>query len=98
MLKPAVGPITVESRLNETSSRHSLAIERFLESFNAAAEAKHAARQAARRPRSRGGESGRRARGAPPVGSIGYTGSYREYSADVDAVSVVSVLETRGPV
>jgi hypothetical protein len=34
----------------------------------------------------------------PPVGSIGYTGSYREPSADIVEVSVVSVLEARGPV
>jgi hypothetical protein len=36
-------------------------------------------------------------RTTPPVGSIGYTGSYREPSADVVEVSVVSVLEARGP-
>ena len=33
----------------------------------------------------------------PPVGSIGYTGSYREPRADIVEVSVVSVLEARGP-
>jgi hypothetical protein len=43
-------------------------------------------------------ESGWRPRATPPVGSIGYTGSYREPSADVVEVSVVSVLEARGPV
>ena len=31
------------------------------------------------------------------VGSIGYTGTYREPSVDIPEVSVVSVLETRGP-
>ncbi len=31
------------------------------------------------------------------VGSIGYTGTYREASADIPEVSVVSVLEARGP-
>ena len=41
-------------------------------------------------------DSGWRER-TPPVGSIGYTGSYREPSADVVEVSVVSVLEARGP-
>ena len=41
-------------------------------------------------------DSGRRER-TPPVGSIGYTGSYREPCADVVDVSVVSVLEARGP-
>jgi hypothetical protein len=40
---------------------------------------------------------GWRARTTPPVGSIGYTGSYREPSADIVEVSVVSVLEARGP-
>ena len=33
----------------------------------------------------------------PPVGSIGYTGSYRERSIEIIDVSVVSVLEARGP-
>jgi hypothetical protein len=33
----------------------------------------------------------------PPVGAIGYTGTYREASADIPEVSVVSVLEARGP-
>jgi hypothetical protein len=47
--------------------------------------------------RSKGDESGWRARATPPVGSIGYTGSYREPSEDVVEVSVVSVLEARGP-
>jgi len=47
--------------------------------------------------RSRGDEPGWRQRTTPPVGSIGYTGSYREPSADVVEVSVVSVLEARGP-
>jgi hypothetical protein len=44
-----------------------------------------------------GDESGWRSRTGPPVGSIGYTGSYREPSADIVEVSVVSVLEARGP-
>ena len=38
-----------------------------------------------------------RQRTTPPVGSIGYTGSYCEPSADVVEVSMVSVLEARGP-
>jgi hypothetical protein len=33
----------------------------------------------------------------PPVGAIGYTGTFRETSADIPEVSVVSVLEARGP-
>jgi hypothetical protein len=39
----------------------------------------------------------RQARTTPPIGSIGYTGSYREPSPDIIEVSVVSVLEARGP-
>jgi hypothetical protein len=35
---------------------------------------------------------------APPVGAVGYTGSYSEPSPDVVEVSVVSVLESRGPI
>jgi hypothetical protein len=45
-----------------------------------------------------GDEPNWRQRTGPPVGSIGYTGSYREPSADIVEVSVVSVLEARGPV
>jgi hypothetical protein len=33
----------------------------------------------------------------PSQGSIGYTGTYREPSVDIVDVSVVSVLEARGP-
>jgi hypothetical protein len=40
---------------------------------------------------------GWRARTTSPVGSIGYTGSYREPSGDVVEVSMVAVLEARGP-
>jgi hypothetical protein len=40
---------------------------------------------------------GWRQRTTPPVGSIGYTGSYCEPSVDVVEVSMVSVLEARGP-
>jgi hypothetical protein len=47
--------------------------------------------------RSKGEEPGRRPRTTSPVGSIGYTGSYFESSANVVEVSVVSVLEARGP-
>lgn len=47
--------------------------------------------------RSEGDESRWPARTTPPVGTIGYTGSYREASGDVVEVSVVSVLEARGP-
>ena len=69
----------------------------FFESLNAASEAEQFAQRTASRSRSEGDESGWRARTTPPAGSIGYTGSYREPSADVVEVSVVSVLEARGP-
>ena len=69
------GPITVESRADETL-------------------AEGLARSS---PSPKGEEAGRRARTTPPVGSIGYTGSYFEPSANVVEVSVVSVLEARGP-
>jgi hypothetical protein len=65
--------------------------------LNAAAEAEPLARRTASRSRSEAVEPGWRQL-TPPVGSIGYTGSYREPSADVIEVSVVSVLEARGPV
>lgn len=39
----------------------------------------------------------RRQQRSPPVGPIGYTGSYREPSPDIVEVSVVSVLEAHGP-
>jgi len=42
-------------------------------------------------------EPARHPRTTPPVGPIGYTGSYREPSPDIVEVSVVSVLEARGP-
>ena len=83
--------------LGEYAALNSLAIERLLELLNAAAEAEHFAQRTASRSRSEGDESGWRARTTPPAGSIGYTGSYREPSADVVEVSVVSVLEARGP-
>jgi hypothetical protein len=44
-----------------------------------------------------GRAAGRSTGGGPHVGSIGYTGSYREPSRDIAEVSVVSVLEARGP-
>jgi hypothetical protein len=47
-------------------------------------------------PRSEETESGWRER-TPPVGSIGYTGSYREQPPGIVTVSAVSVLEARGP-
>lgn len=134
MLKPGSGPITVESRVDETITRYprtgsiflqggplhvarpgqldatapgltlgeyaalnSLAIERLLESLNAAAQAEPFVQRTASSSPSHGGEPGWRARATPPVGSIGYTGSYREPSADIVEVSVVSVLEARGP-
>jgi hypothetical protein len=48
------------------------------------------------RPGSEDARSGWRER-MPPAGTIGYTGSYREESPDIDDVPFVSVLEMRGP-
>jgi len=132
MLKPGSGPITVESRVDETIIRYPstgpiflqggqlyvahrgqlyatysgrtlgeyaahnhLALERLLQSLNAAAEAEQFAQPTANS--SPGHESGWRPRATPPIGPIGYTGSYREPFAGVVEVSVVSVLEARGP-
>ena len=61
------------------------------------AETEQVARRATSSSPSTGDESGWRPRTGPPGGSIGYTGSYREPSADIVEVSVVSVLEARGP-
>lgn len=72
------------------------AIEPLLELLNAAAAAEEFARRTSSNARSEGGQSGWRER-TPPIGSVGYTGSYRERSGDVVEVSVVSVLEARGP-
>ena len=47
-------------------------------------------------PRSEEADSGWRER-TPPVGSIGYTSSYRAQPPEIADVSVVSVLEARGP-
>jgi len=37
------------------------------------------------------------ARPTPPVGSIGYTGSYREPDSNVELARVVDVQTARGP-
>ena len=71
--------------------------QRLPESLDAAVKAEQSVRRTASRSREKEDESGWRARATPPVGSIGYTGSYREPSADIVEVSVVSVLEARGP-
>jgi hypothetical protein len=83
--------------LGEYAALNSLSIERLLASLNAAAEADQFAPRTASVSLSSGAESGWRARSTPPIGAIGYTGSYREPSGDVGEVSVVSVLEARGP-
>lgn len=82
--------------LAEYARRSALAIELLLDLLNAAAEAEQFAQRTGSSSRSAGGESGWRER-TPPIGSIGYTGSYRERSGEVVEVSVVSVLEARGP-
>ena len=48
--------------------------------------------------KSRSGDSDRARRvPIPSVGSIGYTGTYRESSVDIVDESVVSILLARGP-
>ena len=83
--------------LGQYASRCGLAIEPLLDLLNAAAKAEQRAPRPMSNSRSEGGQSGGRER-TPPVGSIGYTGSYHERSGDIVEVSVVSVLEARGPV
>ena len=88
-----------EQTVGEYAALNRLAIERLLESVNGAAEAADRfARRAASGAPSREDGPGWHARGSPPVGSLGYTGSYQEPSADVGDVSAVSVLLARGPV
>lgn len=87
-----------QQTVGEFAALNRLAIERLLESVNGAAEADREDRRAASSVRVREDEAGWRPRGSPPVGSIGYTGSYGEPAADVGDVSVVSVLLARGPV
>jgi len=82
--------------LGEYAARGGLAVGPLLALLNAAADSETLAGRTVGRPPRHGDES--RGRGsAPPVGSIGYTGSYREPSLDVVDVSVVSTLEGRGP-
>ena len=83
--------------LGEYAGLSDLAIGRLLKSLNAAAEAEQFSQRTASSSRSERDDSGWRQRTTPPVGSIGYTGSYREPSADIMEVSVVSMLEARGP-
>jgi hypothetical protein len=83
--------------LAEYATHNALAIEQLLELLNAAAKAEEFAQRTGSSSRSEGDESGRRALTTAPIGSIGYTGSYRERSEDVVDVSVVAVLEARGP-
>lgn len=84
--------------LGEYAALSGLAIEPLLELLNAAAEAA----QFPERPSGNRGPSagGRRRQREPiaPIGSIGYTGTYRERSGDFADVSVVSVQGARGPV
>jgi hypothetical protein len=108
---PSTGPIFLQGRplhvvapaaypgltLGEYAGGDSVALARLLELLNAAAEGDQFARQAASRPRPQGAASGWRARTTPPLGSIGYTATYREPFAEVVEVAMVSVLEARGP-
>jgi hypothetical protein len=105
---PSTGPIflqcgrrdVLQQRPDQTLGEYArlggVAIERLLELLNAAAEAEQFAQRTAGPFRAGEAQSGRRER-TPPVGSVGYTGSYRERGGDIVDVSVVSVLEARGP-
>src|SRR5438067_11373326 len=68
--------------LGQYAALNGLAFERLLESLNAAAEAEQFAERTASSSRSKPDGSGWRVRATPPAGSIGYTGTYREPSAD----------------
>jgi hypothetical protein len=108
---PSTGPIFLQGRplpvaapaaypgltLGEYTRGDSVALARLLELLNAAAEGDQFAHHTAGPPRPQGAASGWRARTTPPVGSIGYTATYREPFAEVVEVSMVSVLEARGP-
>jgi hypothetical protein len=75
----------------EYAALNGLAPEPLLRLLRAAAETDEA-RRGAHQTTSHG-PMGR----TPPVGSIGYTGSYREPSADVPEISWVETLEAQGP-
>jgi hypothetical protein len=108
---PSTGPIFLQGRplhvavpaaypgltLREYAGDDRAALARLLELLNAAAEGEQFARHTASSPRPKGATSGWRARTTPPVGAIGYTATYREPVAEVVEVSMVSVLEARGP-
>jgi hypothetical protein len=85
---PSTGPIYARAC--------GLSVEVLLGLLNAAARAEQFAERTASGPRSEADRSGWRER-TPPLGSLGYTGSYQERSREVVDVSVVSVLEARGP-
>jgi hypothetical protein len=72
-----------------------LALEPLLELLNAAVEAEQSTPRAASDGRPERDQGGREQ--TPPMGAIGYTGTYREPSGAVVARSVVSELEARGP-
>ena len=82
--------------LGEYATLGGRAIGSLLDLLNAAAEAEQFARRSPGAASSTVGSHARRER-TPPIGSIGYTGSYREPSPDVVDVSVISVLEAQGP-
>jgi hypothetical protein len=82
--------------IGEYATASGLAIEPLLGLLNAAAESEQSAQHTASRSGVEHEPGGWRER-APPIGALGYTGSYREHSGDIEDVSVVSVLEARGP-
>jgi hypothetical protein len=82
--------------LGEYATLGGLAIVPLLKVLNAAAEIDQRAHRTSSSSRPDDDRSGWPER-TPPMGSVGYTGSYREPSADIADVLVVSVLDARGP-
>jgi hypothetical protein len=84
-----------EQTLGEYATLHGVAIERLLELLNVAAEAEQFVQRTAGPFRAEEGQWGRRER-TPLVGSVATPGAIAS-AVDIVDVSVVSVLETRGP-
>lgn len=89
-------PLQLGLTVGQYATAGGLALEALLGLLNAAARAEQFAERTSSGTRSEGDRSGWRER-APPVGSLGYTGTYYERSGEVIDVSVISVLEARGP-
>jgi hypothetical protein len=75
-----------ELTIAQYAERGGIGIEALLKLLNAVAEDR--GRATPKRPR----------RGIPTIGTIGYTGTYREPDPNLDLAPVVEVQEARGPV